>query len=88
MKKLSIIRRFDMFEVEIEDLSWSSQFKLKVIKIEREALLLLPNPNNKAVLKQYQKWENITMKAELSIHWIFDISYFAKIKVQDVPRPK
>ena len=55
MKELSIVRRFDMFEVEIEDLSWSSQFKLKVIKIEREVLLLLPNPNNKAVLKQYQK---------------------------------
>ena len=41
----STVRKIDVFEVEIKDLSTSFQFKLEKNKVERERLLSLPNPN-------------------------------------------
>ena len=55
MKMHSIVRNFDVFEVEIEDLSGSFQFQSKINKVQKAALLLLPNSNNEVVLKQRQQ---------------------------------
>ena len=55
MKMHSIVRNFDVFEVEIEDLSGSFQFQSKINKVQKAPLLLLPNSNNEVVLKQRQQ---------------------------------
>ena len=41
----SIVRKNDVFEVQIKDLSRSFQSKSEVSKIERETMLSLPNQN-------------------------------------------
>ena len=87
----STVRKIDVFEVEIKDLSTSFQFKLEINKVERERLLSLPNPNYEAVLKQHRHLRNITMndmdkKTELLVHLIFGESDLTKIKVQGIPR--
>ena len=87
----STVRKIDVFEVEIKDLTTSFQFKLEINKVERERLLSLPNPNYEAVLKQHRHLRNITMndmdkKTELLVHLIFGESDLTKIKVQGIPR--
>ena len=73
----SIVRKIDVFEIEIKDLSGSFQFKLEVSKVGRETLLSLQNPNQETVLKQNQHLWNMTMnhmdkKTQLTIQRIFD----------------
>ena len=65
-----------MFEVKIEDLSGSSQFKSEVRKVEREITLSLTNLNYETNLKRHQYLPNIIMedmdkKRELPIYLIF-----------------
>ena len=49
-----IVRKADVFEIKIEDLNGSFQFKLEVSKIEIETLLSLLNSNYEVVLKKHQ----------------------------------
>ena len=72
----SIVRKINVFEIEIKDLSGSFQFKLEVSKVGRETLLSLQNPNQETVLKQNQHLWNMTMnhmdkKTQLTIQRIF-----------------
>ena len=55
------VRKIDVFEVKIKDLSGSFQFKSEVSKVERETLLSLPSLNCEPVLKQQQHLRKITM---------------------------
>ena len=87
----STVRKIDVFEVEIKDLSGIFQFKSEVSKIERETLLSLPNPNYEAVSKQHQHLRNIAIndmdkKTELPIHLVFGASDYTQIKVQEMLR--
>ena len=84
----STVRKTDVFEVEIKNLSGSFQFKSEVNKVERETLLSLPNPNYEAVLKQHQYLQNITMndvdkKTELPIHLVFGASDYTTKSSRD-----
>ena len=54
-----IIRKINVLEVEIEDISEIFQFKSEESKVE--TLLSLSNPNYETVLKQLQYSWNITM---------------------------
>ena len=49
-----IVRKADVFEIKIEDLNGSFQFKSEVSKIEIETLLSLLNSNYEVVLKKHQ----------------------------------
>ena len=55
------VRKIDVFEVKIKDLSGSFQFKSEVSKVERETLLSLPSLNYDPVLKQQQYIRKIAM---------------------------
>ena len=84
----STIRKIDVFEVEINDVSGDFQFKTEVSKVKGETLLSLPNPNYESVLRQHQHLRDIKMndtdtKAELPIHLILGASEYTRIKVQD-----
>ena len=57
----STIRKIDVFEIEINDVSGDFQFKAEVSKIERETLLSLPNPNYESVLRQHRHLRDIKM---------------------------
>ena len=84
MMKHPIIRKINVLEVEIEDISEIFQFKSEESKVE--TLLSLSNPNYETVLKQLQYSWNITMndmgnKKELPTHLLFGASYCTNIKV-------
>ena len=80
----SIVRKTDVFEFKIQDLSGNFLFKQNIDRVERETLLSLPNQNNEEVLKPHQHLQNITMtdtykEKELLIQLIFTTSNFKKI---------
>ena len=83
MMKHPIIRKINVLEVEIENISKIFQFKSEESKVE--TLLSLSDPNYETVLKQLEYSWNITMnmgnKKELPTHLLFGASYCTKIKV-------
>ena len=80
----SIVRKTDVFEFKIQDLSGNFLFKQNIDRVERETLLSLPNQNNEEALKPHQHLQNITTtdtgkEKELLIQLIFSASNFKKI---------
>ena len=78
------VRKIDVFEVEIKDLSGSFQFKSEVGKVERKTLLT-PNPNYESVLKEHHYLRSVTMngmekKTELPTYLVFGANNYTKNK--------
>ena len=87
----STTRKLEIYDVEISELSEKFKINSAVYKVEKNTLLSLPNLKYKEIIEEYKRLTSIKMndkdtKAELPIHMILGGSYYARIKVQEMPR--
>ena len=86
----STIRKLEIFDVKMSELSEKFKIDSTVYKVETDALLSLPNPKHKAIIDQYKHLAGINMndndtKTELFIHMILGASDYARIKAREMP---
>ena len=87
----SVTRLTETYEIEIKNLKEDYVLKTEVTKVDRGALLSLPNPNYNQLLAQYKHLQGVKMddtenKERLPVHLILGVRAYAQIKAQAEPR--
>ncbi|XP_028416198.1 uncharacterized protein LOC114539993 [Dendronephthya gigantea] len=78
-------RKLDIFQIGIQSVDGDFSLEANLTKIDKQQLLLLPNPQYDQVLRKYQHLDGVVIKDEdpkeqLPIHLILGVGEYSKIK--------
>ncbi|XP_057302720.1 uncharacterized protein LOC130636888 [Hydractinia symbiolongicarpus] len=84
-------KKIEIFNVTISSLDETFTINIEVSKIEKSALLSIPNPRFSDLKKNYRHLKNVYIagyhaKEEVPVHLILGASDFARIKTRTAPR--